>query len=260
MIGTIPTYVVIALIIISLLGGIGITAIGPGGIFITLFMFSFLSITSAEVAGTASFTFVFAGILATWLYFRSGDFRIQNGLTAAIILSVTGLVGAYLGSLANVITSDRLFGYLLSMFVFMMAIIILYREYVGLKQLDIFMNETSLTKQIILGVFGIIIGFFGGMLGVGGPVLAVPVLLILGVPLLSALAIAQVQSIFISSFASYGYIRNEAVLFDLAILVGLPQLFGVYVGWRIAHKIRPHILRPILAIALILATPIILLW
>lgn len=249
--------VVVFLFVLALFAGVGISAIGPGGIFVTIALFLLAPISSAEVAGTASLTFIFTGALAAGLFRRSGDFAGGFAREMAIILSGLSVVGAYAGSQANLVLSDIIFGYLLSIFVVAVGGIIIYRELVGLEPSNHFQVVSVGRRRLTLGAIGFGVGFVGGLLGVGGPVIAVPILVILGVPMLASLAVAQVQSIFISGFATVGYVLGDAVSIPLALLVGIPQLIGVVVGWRIAHLVEERRLRIVLGVVLVVIAPVI---
>ncbi|MUV57914.1 sulfite exporter TauE/SafE family protein [Halogeometricum sp. CBA1124] len=102
---------------------------------------------------------------------------------------------------------------------------------------------------------GLFVGTAGGLLGVGGPVLAVPILVTGGVPMLAAVAAAQVQSVFVSGFAATGYFARGAVSLPLAVLVGVPELLGVLVGWRVAHRVPSARLKRVLATVLAVLGP-----
>lgn len=243
--------------VLALFAGVGISAIGPGGIFVTIALFLFAPISSAEVAGTASLTFVATGLLAAALFQRSGDFAEGFAREITVILSGLSVVGAYAGSQANLVLPDQVFGYLLAAFVAVVGVIIVYREWVGLEPTNWLHVVSAVQRRSILSAVGFGVGFLGGLLGVGGPVIAVPILVILGVPMLSALAVAQVQSIFISGFATAGYWFGDAVSIPLAVLVGIPQLIGVVVGWRIAHRVEERRLRVVLGAVLVIIAPAI---
>nr|WP_303650276.1 sulfite exporter TauE/SafE family protein [Halalkalicoccus sp. NIPERK01] len=244
---------------IALFAGVGITAIGPGGVFVTIALFALAPLSAAEVAGTASATFVATGLLGSLVYFQSGEFAQGYAREMAIVLSATSIVGALAGSQLNLLLPERVFGYLLSLFVATIGAVIVYRERVGLKpsnRLDVVPDRQ---RRILVGGVGLGIGVLGGLLGVGGPVVAVPVLVVLGVPMLVAVAVAQVQSIFISSFATVGYALSGAVSIPVALVVGVPQLVGVVAGWKVAHLVDPHLLRIVLGVVLVGVSPLLLL-
>lgn len=69
--------------------------------------------------------------------------------------------------------------------------------------------------------------------------LTVPVLVACGVPVLSSLAAAQAQSVVIASVGTPGYLAQGVVSWSLALLIGIPELCGVLIGWKIAHAV-PH--------------------
>lgn len=255
MLEIVSTELAVLLFVIALFAGVGISAIGPGGIFVTIALFLLAPISSATVAGTASATFIATGLLATVLYQRSGDFAIGDTREVAVILSATSVVGALAGSWANLGLPDELFGYILGAFVAVVGGIIIYREAVGLEPTDWIHRLSTTARRLVVTAIGFGVGFLGGLLGVGGPVIAVPILVILGIPMLQSLAVAQLQSIFISGFATFGYYLGDAVSLPLAVLVGVPQLVGVYFGWRVAHEVEPRRLRVVLGSVLVLVSP-----
>lgn len=247
------------LALIALFAGIGITAIGPGGVFVTIALFALSPLSTAEVAGTASATFVATGLLGSLVYFQSGEFAQGHAREMAMVLSATSVVGAVAGSQLNLVLPEAVFGYLLSLFVATIGAVIVYRERVGLKPSNRIDAVPTRQRRILIGTIGFGIGVLGGLLGVGGPVVAVPMLVVLGVPMLVAVAVAQVQSIFISGFAAASYAVAGAVSIPVALLVGVPQLVGVVVGWKVAHLVDPHRLRVVLGAVLIAVAPLLLL-
>ncbi|WP_122087975.1 sulfite exporter TauE/SafE family protein [Halalkalicoccus subterraneus] len=249
----------VLLAVIALFAGIGITAIGPGGVFVTIALFALAPLSSPEVAGTASATFVATGLLGSLVYFQSGEFAQGHAREIAIVLSATSVLGALAGSRLNFLLPEAVFGYLLSAFVATVGVVIVYRERVGLKPSNRIDAVPAQQRRIMIGTIGLGVGVLGGLLGVGGPVVAVPVLVMLGVPMLVAVAVAQVQSIFISAFAAASYATAGAVSVPVALLVGVPQLIGVVAGWKVAHLVDPGRLRVVLGIVLIVVAPTLLL-
>ncbi|WP_049972433.1 sulfite exporter TauE/SafE family protein [Haladaptatus cibarius] len=232
-----PTMLAV-LVVIAFLSGIGITAVGPGGIFITVALFALTDVSSSVVAGTAMTTFVFTGILGSLTYLRSGELRTQSGQRLAALVTIPSVVGAVVGALVNTILSDALFGFMLTGFTMLVGASIVYREQQGLGSKWSFRIDSTV-GVVVFGSLGFAIGVLGGLLGVGGPVIAVPLLVVVGVSMLDALAAAQVQSVFLSAFAASTYLMQGAVSIPLAVAIGIPELLGVVVGWRVAHHIEP---------------------
>src|SRR5438477_9161616 len=82
-------------------GGVGITALGPGGVIPTIGLFTLTSLSPPEVAGTALVTYVAAGALGTAAYTRSGQLREPETRRTGLILAVTAALGTPVGVLVN---------------------------------------------------------------------------------------------------------------------------------------------------------------
>lgn len=248
----------LALVVIAFLAGIGITAIGPGGIFTTVALAGLTAVPASTVAGTAHLTFIATGLLGSAAYLRSGELAQGRGRALTIVLSTASGVGAVVGALVNAALPDELFGLLLGSFCVAVGGVIAYRERRGLGP-ALALDPGTRRGQFTFGVVGLFIGLLGGLLGVGGPVVAVPALVVLGIPLLYALAAAQVQSVVLSGTAAATYLAAGTVSIPLALLVGVPQLMGVLVGWRAAHRVPVHWLKILLAVALVVVGPLLML-
>lgn len=85
--------------------------------------------------------------------------------------------------------------------------------------------------------------------------LSVPLLVLCGVRVLDALAAAQVQSVVVASVGSFAYAVGGAVDWRLALIVGVPELLGVVLGWKIAKAVQPRRLKYALAVALLVLAP-----
>ncbi|WP_049889228.1 sulfite exporter TauE/SafE family protein [Natronolimnohabitans innermongolicus] len=241
---------VLLLVSLSFFAGIGITTIGPGGIFVTIALYSLTPLTASEVAGTAHATFIVTGLVGSAAYLHSGEMQTGESRAIALVLSVSSILGAVAGAYVNAFVSQTLFGVLLGGVSMAVGAIILYRERRGftpLYDLDPLERE----GQFALGGLGFGLGVASGLLGIGGPVLAVPALVLVGVPMLLAVAVAQVQSIFIAAFAAGGYALQGSVILPLAVVIGLPLLLGVIMGWKVAHLIDPERLKVALGVVLI---------
>lgn len=255
MVATLPPLAVSVLLIgIAFLAGIGCTSIGPGGIFTTIALYTFTTVSSSTVAGTAQLTFIGVGLLGSVAYLRSGELAAEGNTRMAVVLSVSSILGALGGAQINTYVSRELFGLLLGGFAVLTGIIIIYRERSSSLP-DYEIDLTPPRGDVLLGVLGLGLGVLSGLLGVGGPVIAVPVLVMLGVGMLSAVAVAQVQSIFIAMFATVGYTLNGEVSIPLALLVGIPQLVGAFFGWRITRIVDPARLKIALGVTLIAVGP-----
>jgi uncharacterized membrane protein YfcA len=100
-------------------------------------------------------------------------------------------------------------------------------------------------------LIGVGVGFGSSLTGTGGPVLLVPLLLVLGYISLTAVGISQAIQLPIAIFATIGFILYGQIDFELGVLLGLVQSLGVIVGGKIAHTLPHEKLRTVVAITLI---------
>ncbi|HLR76301.1 MAG TPA: sulfite exporter TauE/SafE family protein, partial [Balneolaceae bacterium] len=233
-----------------LIGGVCITTIGPGGIFVTIALFVMLPLSPGTVAGTASSTFIVTGIAGSLGYLKSGELYDRAAFKAAIVLGLASVAGSYLGSEVNKLLDAASFAIVLGIFVLFIGFLILYRQRFELapeKRLKI----GSVHGLIWIVAVGLGVGFPGALLGLGGPVLAVPLLVVLGVPMLLSVALAQVQSVFISGMATVGYALQGTIDWGLAGLLVVPLLIGAISGWHLVQRIQVRRLKAALAVVLV---------
>ncbi|WP_217999856.1 sulfite exporter TauE/SafE family protein, partial [Actinomadura formosensis] len=121
------------LMLLALAAGVGITAVGPGGVLITVGLFTFTALPPAQVAGTAIVTNVATGLLGTAVYTRSGQLREPGTRRTAALLAGGAVVGTPLGVLLNGLVTGRMFGVLLGIFLALVAVLVLWRRPPGAR-------------------------------------------------------------------------------------------------------------------------------
>ncbi len=235
----------------GLLGGIGITAIGPGGVLPTISMVILTKLSPAEVAGTAIVTHVATGILGTVAYTRSGQLRQAAPRRVAVLLAAPALLGTPIGVLANSIVSGEVFGILLACTVATIGVLVVVREQRTKGRAD---SEEPPGTALVVCV-GLLVAAVAGLFGLGGPMLSVPLLVICGLPVIQALAAAQVQSVVVASVGTIGYVLHGSIDWPLAAVIGVPELIGVLMGWKIAHAVSARQLKYTLAGILLVLAP-----
>ncbi|MFI9604930.1 sulfite exporter TauE/SafE family protein [Streptomyces sp. NPDC052043] len=244
------TSVLVALGLIGLCGGIGITALGPGGVLPTVGLFVLTGLSPAEVAGTAIVTHVATGALATAAYTRSGQLREPATRRTALLLAGTAVLGTPVGVLLNTEVSQRAFGFVLGLFVAAAAVLVWYREHCRPP-----VTPPSHPSATVVAGLGLAVSAASGLVGIGGPMLTVPLLVALGVPVLESLASAQAQSIVIAGVGTLGYLAHGTIDWPLAAVVGIPELAGVLLGWKIARSLPTHRLKNALVVTLLVLGP-----
>jgi uncharacterized membrane protein YfcA len=239
--------VLVLLGLIGLVGGVGIAAVGPGGVLPTIGLFVLTPLAPAAVAGTAIATNIATGVAGTAAYTVSGQLRDRATRRTAAILSGTAVVGTPPGVLINGYVSSRWFGILLAVFSVTVAALVWLRGRGS--------PVAARPRDAVVAGLGLAVGLASGLLGLGGPLLTVPLLIALGVGALAALAAAQAQSVVIATVGTVGYAVSGRVDWGLVLLIGLPELAGVLLGWRIARALPTRTLRLILIAALLALAP-----
>ncbi|HLH59832.1 MAG TPA: sulfite exporter TauE/SafE family protein [Streptosporangiaceae bacterium] len=241
--GTLSTLVLVGF---GLVAGIGISTVGPGGVLVTVGLFLASGLSPAQVAGTAIVTHLATGGLGSIAYHRSGQLRHPGTRRVALILAITAAAGTPVGVFLNSIAPGRLFGLLLAAFLAALALLVWFRA--GRGSAD---ETPPHHPPAMLICIGLGVAVVGGMFGVGGPLLTVPLLVLAGTPVLSALSAGQVQSMVVAGVGTLSYLSRGAIDWKLALVVGVPELCGVLIGWKVARSIPPRFLKRAMIVALL---------
>jgi uncharacterized protein len=235
----------IALAVIGFAGGVGGTALGPGGVLPTIGLFALTDLGPRAVAGTAIVSNVATGLMATFAYHRSGQLRQPETRRVAVLLGVTAAAGAPIGVVINGHVSKHLFGVLLGACAAGAAILVWVRY---LRR-----GESRHPSRAATVVIGLVVAVVSGTVGIGGPMLTVPILVALRMAVLDAVAASQVQAVVIAGIGTVGY--AGAIDWPLVALVGVPQVAGAVVGWRVARALPTRTLTVLLVVALLALAP-----
>lgn len=98
---------------------------------------------------------------------------------------------------------------------------------------------------------GAFVGFGSALTGTGGPVLLIPILLLLRTPVRGAVGIGMAISLTVTVSSMLGYVYYGSVDFVLGTMLGLALVVGVMASAWIAHTVRVKTLQRIVAAALI---------
>lgn len=191
------------------------------------FLALFGGLTIHQAAATSLFTFLFTGILGSFLYQRRGsiDWRIAIPVCAAAL--AFGLVGA---AVAAIIDARPLA-------IIIALIIILAGLYVFLPQHPTAQarDGRGRREQLLLAVVGGVSGFGSGFSGAGGPLFSVPLMVILRYAPLTAVATSQVLQIVAATSGSIENLRHGFIDWNSAVVITVFELLGVVIGVRLAH-------------------------
>lgn len=226
----------IALVIAALIVGTLIGTVGVGGILLIPALSAFAGLSTHTAMATALFSFIFTGVIGTWLYHRRGsiDWRIT------IPVCVGGALFGYAGALCNSMFDARTLNILLAGVIIFAGIYAL-KPYNGDRSFSF--DPSNKLHLLLLVAIGGTVGFGSGLTGVGGPVLSVPLMVIIGFAPLTAIATSQVIQITAAISGTIGNLAYGSIDFTVASWVTAVELIGVMVGVKIAHSIKAQHLK-----------------
>lgn len=104
-------------------------------------------------------------------------------------------------------------------------------------------------KYILIGFF---VGLGSALTGTGGPLLLVPILIWLGVPVLTTIGLSQAIQIPIAMMSTAGNFALGTLDLKLGLLLGLLLSIGAFIGARSAHVLPVQVMRQIVSWLLVL--------
>lgn len=202
------------------------------------FLFYGLGVDLHIATAMSSWSFLFTGIVGTITYSRSISWNIVAWLMIGIIPA------AVLGARANVALSSAILIPLLAALILGSGLNTLLSRAEG-ERLLARLGRGSLV------LLGVVTGFGSALTGTGGPVLLVPMLMFMKINALAAIAASQVVQVPIALAAAIGFGLFGEIDLVSGTMLGVIQSFGVIVGARVAHALKPEQLRRFVALALI---------
>ena len=221
---------------VALLVGVLIGSVGVGGILLIPALELLTPLNVQGAMATALFTFIFTGIVGTCLFQRRGS--INWALTQPLCLggALFGVVGAW----ANTRLDAKVLALALALLIVAAGA---YTLFSGGAWRPARFHDRPRHQQALLFAIGAVTGFGSGLTGVGGPALAVPMLVLCGIPALSAIGASQVIQIVASVSGSAVHLAHGNVDLQLAALLTLFEVLGVGIGVRLAHALDARWLR-----------------
>jgi uncharacterized membrane protein YfcA len=227
------------MLVSALLVGVLTGYVGIGGILLPPALVYVGGLDFHLAAATSMWAFVFAGAGGTFTYLRhrNVDWRMVAWLGAGIV--PTALVGAW----ANVALPE-------SVPMAVLALLIVVTGAVTLLRSPAVEHVRHFEAPTLLAVGGFV-GFGSALTGTGGPVLLVPILLLLRTPVRVAVGAGMAVSLAVTASSTAGYVYYGSVDFVLGTMLGLALVVGVVASARIAHTARVTTLQRIVAAALL---------
>lgn len=221
---------------------------GVAGFLLPMFYTAALHMSVPQGLALSFAAFIVSGVLGSVNYKKAGNLDIPFGIR----LSIGSLLGAVLGVKLNLIIPEGQVKTILYLVVLLSGISILLRkdktEQDGKKGFSI---KENLPVTLLLGF---VTGAICSLSGAGGPVLVMPLLVVLGISVRTAVGVALFNSIFIGIPAVVGYLGQcdiKAILPTLAIALAAHGI-GVYYGSKKAVCVNQTFLKRGIAVFSIL--------
>ncbi|WP_243310059.1 sulfite exporter TauE/SafE family protein [Fundidesulfovibrio agrisoli] len=224
--------------------GVLIGTVGIGGILLIPAIAAFTGMDTHEAMATALFSFIFTAVIGTYMFHRKGsiDWLIAMPICAGAL--VFGYLGALVNSRVNVLWLNTA-----------LALVIIFAGAYVLKPASgsgpFAFDRRSPMHLALLGSIGAVVGFISGLTGVGGPVLSVPIMVVLGFAPITAVATGQVIQVAAAGSGTVGNLIHGIIDFGAASWLTVVQLAGLIIGIRFAHSIRSRHLRTLVAVVCI---------
>lgn len=216
----------LALAAVALLVGTLIGAVGIGGVLLVPALIVFGGLGPHAAAATALATFIFTGLLGTWLFQRQGsiDWR-KTAVVCAAAVAFSAL-GAVAAKGFSPVALTRVIA----------GLIIFAGCYIFLPQRSQAARaRTPAQERWLLAFVGAAAGFGSGLSGAGGPLFSVPLMMAFGFAPLVAVGTSQALQIVSAVSGTAVNLPYGVVDGRLVLLVTGFELLGVLAGVRIAH-------------------------
>jgi uncharacterized membrane protein YfcA len=225
----------------SLAIGFMVGATGIGGFLIISVLAHAADMPIRAAMGTALVIAAANGALGAWLFLRRGNIDWSVALPMA-----GGAIGfALLGGWLNRWLPVPLVVFALGGIMIAGSLSALWREARVPRQPQ---PGGKLGRHAgMLVLIGCLSGLAAGLTGAGGPLVSVPLLAILGYPVLTAVGASQVLQLAASISGAIPYWQENLIAIE-ALLVAAPiQLLGIWMGVRLVHAIDQKIATRIVA-------------
>ncbi len=225
-------YPVIALV--SSLIGFVIGVCGVSGFLLPIFLINYCGFAAASGLFISYSCFLAGSAIGVRNYYRRGEVPMETALP----LSLSSLGGAVCGAVIGRFFVSEHIKTVLYAVVLISGVMIFLQDLMNSRRKNGGQDRTGLEKSVLIPL-GFLTALICSMAGAGGPVIVMPLLVVLGMPIRYAIGIALFDSMFIAlpPILIYGSSveLKETALPLLAAAAG--QILGILLGSRAAAGI-----------------------
>ena len=197
----------------------------------------FAGYTIYQSIGTSLFVDCIIGAVAGIVFLKKGNVELKPTL----VLVVTGVIGALIGSLFTSSVPEMGLNILIGAMLLFLGINFMINgvqkniDYIEEKLSFDFIKKNRMPAFVILGLF---VGFLSGFIGMGSSgTFAIILIFILGYNLHTAIGTSLVMMSFIAGIGATGHLMNDEVVLPSLVIVGTAAAIGAFIGSSFANKI-----------------------
>ncbi len=188
-------------------------------------------------SGTALCSFFFTAVVGSFLHWKRGNIRKELVLPQCAGALIFGCFGALTKHITGEVALNAL-----------LAALIIVSGAAALRQPHpISSMKTDRGRFRYLFFVGSFVGFMAGLTGMGGPILSVPMMVVMGFPPLATVAAAQPFQMFACLSGSVGNIILDQINWPVALSSVILQSVGVWAGIRVASRMNTAMLKRAIA-------------
>ncbi len=188
-------------------------------------------------SGTALCSFFFTAAWGTWLHWKGGSLEKNIVLPQCIGAMIFGFFGALTKFIVGAVALNIILALLI-----ILAGIAAFRPP---RPIGSMATEKGRFRYLVF--VGSFAGFMAGLTGMGGPVLSVPMMIVMGFAPFATVAAAQPFQTFACLSGSIGNILIDQIDWYIAITSVFLQGVGVWAGIRVARRMDTSLLKKAIA-------------
>ncbi|MCR4676233.1 MAG: TSUP family transporter [Sphaerochaetaceae bacterium] len=223
-----------------------IDSIAGGGGLISVASYMACGLNGAYALGTNKFSSVLGSSVASFNYFKSGNYHAKSLIPSFVM----ALLGSTLGSRLAVLIPSYVFQIiLLCATPFLLALVLINKNF------DRFVREglSDATYVLVGALIGLVVGFYDGLYGPGtGIIMQIGFIVILGLTAKKAGGNARIVNWASNVAAVITFISAGTVVYSIAIPCAFCSVAGNYLGSRLAIKKDVKVIRPVMVVVVIL--------
>jgi hypothetical protein len=218
------------LALISTAIGVLVGAAGVGGFFMPPALMLLMDMDIHRSMALSLFAFIFTGIAGALFFHRKGSLDWTLVRPVCLGAAATGYAGAWIGHRLDTASLSTV-----------LAAVILavgaYTSAAGGGEAVLAMPDDARRRRLILAAIGAVTGFFSGLTGIGGPVLSVPLMVVCGYSVLTAVGVGQVLQAVGALSGSLANLQDAGIDYGLAAFIDVFEIAGVLAGAVVIHRL-----------------------